>query len=143
MFSQQPSSFPPAVPTSSSEPSGFTSSRSVEYGHETYTNPQGSQLNQPYQTGNVLLPPRTFQTPMLNQTASSQFHYPNPAMMQHSYPPMYGLAKPPDGPRRYGGDEQWRPPSNEFSTDSQRGAWMSNGRTLLSAASFAQEEFAT
>ncbi|KAI3812328.1 hypothetical protein L1987_17035 [Smallanthus sonchifolius] len=138
MFSQQPSSFLPAVPTSSCEPSGFSSSRSVEYGHETYTNPQGSQSNQPYQTGNVPLPPRTFQTPMLNQTAASQFQYPNPAMMQHPYPPMYGLTKPSDGPRRYGGDEQWRPPSN---TDSQRGAWLSNGRTSLSAAPFAQEGY--
>ncbi|KAK9071849.1 hypothetical protein SSX86_008279 [Deinandra increscens subsp. villosa] len=134
MFSQQPSSFLPTVSTSLRELSGFSSSRTVEYGHETYTTPQGSQSNQQYQTGNVLLPRRTFQAPMLNQTAAGQFQYPNPAIMQHPYPSLYGLTKPPDGPRRYGGDEQWRPLSNEFSNDSQRGAWMSNGRPSLSVA---------
>ncbi|KAI7724686.1 hypothetical protein M8C21_004563 [Ambrosia artemisiifolia] len=140
MFPQQPSSFLPAVPISSREPSGFSSSRTVEYGHETYTNLQGSQSKQQYLTGNAPLPPRTFQTLMLNQTATGQFHYPNPAVMQHPYPSLYGLTKPPDGPRRHGVDEQWRPPSKELGTDSQRGAWMGNGRTSLSAAPpFAQE----
>lgn len=139
MYSQQPPAFLSAIPTSSREPSGFSSLRTVEYGHEAYTNPQGSQLNQLYHTGNILLPPRAFQTPMLNQAAAGQYQYLNSAMMQRPYPPLYGLTKPPDGPRRYGGDEQWRPPSNEFGIDSLRGSWMSNGRTSLSAAPFAQE----
>ncbi|KAK1438045.1 hypothetical protein QVD17_03846 [Tagetes erecta] len=142
MISQQPPSFLPAVPTSLREASGFSSLRTVEYGHEVYTNPQGSQLNQQYHTGNAPLPPRTFQTSMLNQAVAGQFQYPNPVMMQRPYPPLYGLTKPPDGSRRYGGDEQWRPPLNEFGIDSQRGAWMSNGWTSLSAASsFAQEGY--
>ncbi|KAJ0428213.1 hypothetical protein HanHA300_Chr17g0643611 [Helianthus annuus] len=118
MFSQQPLSFLPAVPANSREPSGFSSSRTVEYGHETYTNLQGSQSKQQYQTGSAPLPTRTFQTPMLNQTAAGQFQYPNPGMMQHPYP-LYGLTKQPD---------------------SQRGAWMNNGRASVSAAPpFAQE----
>ncbi|KAJ0825138.1 putative CID domain-containing protein [Helianthus annuus] len=120
MFSQQPLSFLPAVPANSREPSRFSSSRTVEYGHETYTNLQGSQSKQQYQTGNTPLPTRTFQTPMLNQTAAGQFQYPNPGMMQHPYP-LYGLTKPPD---------------------SQRGAWMNNGRASVSAAPpFTQEGY--
>lgn len=131
IFPQQPSSFLPAV----------ASSRTVEYGHDTYANPQGSQSNQQFQTANVPLP-RAFQSPMLPQTGAGQFQYPNPTMLQHPYPPLYGLTKPPDGPRRYGAEEQWRPPSNEFGTDSQRGAWISNGRTPLSSGPpFAQEVY--
>ncbi|KAK9076295.1 hypothetical protein SSX86_004628 [Deinandra increscens subsp. villosa] len=138
MFSQQPPSFLPAV----REPSGFSSSRAVEYGHETFTNPQASQSKQQFQNGNVSLPSRTFQPLMLTQTAASQFQYPNPAMIQHPYRPMYGLTKPPDGPRRYGADEQWRPPSNEFGTESQRGTWISNGRSQLSTGPpFVQEGY--
>lgn len=122
------------------QPSGFNSSRTVEYGHETYTHPQGSQSNQQFQSANVPLPPRAFQPSMLAQTASGQFQYPNPTMLRHPHTSLYGLTKPPDGLRRYGADEQWRPPLNEFSTDNQRGAWISNGRTPLSSGpSFAQE----
>ncbi|KAI3502006.1 hypothetical protein L1887_30037 [Cichorium endivia] len=49
------------------------SSSRVEYGHETYTNPQGSQSNQQIQiqTANVTLPPRPFQPPMLPQNAAA------------------------------------------------------------------------
>lgn len=104
MFPQQPSSFLPAV----REPSGFSTSRTLEYGHETYTN--HSQSNQQFQNGNVSLPSRTFQPPMLTQTAAGQFQYPNPAILQHPHLPLYGLTKPPDGQRRYVVDEQWRPP---------------------------------
>lgn len=142
MFPQQPSCFVPAVASSSREPSGFNSSRTVEYGHETYTNPQGSQSNQQFQSANVPLPARAFQPPMLPQTAGGQFQYPKPAMLQHPYPPLYGLTKPPDGPRRYGADEQWRPTSNEFNSDNQRGAWISSGRTSLSSVPpFTQEGY--
>ncbi|XP_076891028.1 ENHANCER OF AG-4 protein 2-like [Bidens hawaiensis] len=122
VFSQQPLPFLPAV-------------------RETYTNPQGSQSQQ-FQNGNVSLPSRTFQPPMLTQTAACQFQYPNPAMQQHPYPPRYGITKPPDGMRRYGADEQWRPPPNEFGTESQRGAWISNGRPPLSTGPpFVQEGY--
>ncbi|KAL4569992.1 hypothetical protein LXL04_025641 [Taraxacum kok-saghyz] len=114
------------------------SSSRVEYTHETYTNPQGSQI----QTANVGLPPRAFQPPLiLPQNAGGQFQYPKPGM--HAYQQsLYGLTKPPDGgpPRRYGADEQWRPPpSNEFTTDSQRagaGAWRIS---LSSGPTFTQE----
>lgn len=116
----------------SHEPSGYSSARTVEYRHEIYKNPHGSQSNQQYQTGNVPMPPRTLQTPIPNQTAAGHLQYSNPAMMQHPYPRLYGPTKQPGGSRRQ--------PSSEFSTDSQRGAWMSNGRTLLSAGPlFAQE----
>ncbi|KAL8208158.1 hypothetical protein R6Q57_007570 [Mikania cordata] len=128
MFSQQSSSFLPTA----REASGFSSSRTVELAHETYTNPQGSQSKQQFQNGNVAFPSRTFQPLMVAQTAASQFQYPNPAMLQNPYPPLYGLTKPPNGPRRYSADEQWRLPSNEFGSESQRGAWISNGRTQLS-----------
>ncbi|KAI3694063.1 hypothetical protein L1987_77022 [Smallanthus sonchifolius] len=138
MFSQQSSSFLPAV----REPLGFSSSRAVEYGHETYTNSQGSQSKQQFQNGNVPLPSRTFQPPMLTQTAAGQFQYPNPAMLQHPYPPPYGLTKPPDGSRRYGADEHRSPPSKEFGTKIQRGGWISNGRTQLSTGTpFVQEGY--
>ncbi|GJT06163.1 enhancer of AG-4 protein 2 isoform X1 [Tanacetum coccineum] len=123
------------------QPSGFNSSRTVDYGHETYTNPQGSLSNQQFQTANVSLPPRAFQPTMLPQTAAGQFQYPNPGM-RPSYSSMYGLTKPPDGPRRYVADEQWRPPSNEFGSDSQRGAWIGSGRSsLTSGPPFAHEDF--
>nr|GEY59980.1 hypothetical protein [Tanacetum cinerariifolium] len=123
------------------QPSGFNSSRTVDYGHETYTNPQGSLSNQQFQTANVSLPPRAFQPTMLPQTAAGQFQYPNPGM-RPSYPSMYGLTKPPDGPRRYVADEQWRPPSNEFGSDSQRGAWIGSGRSsLTSGPPFAHEGY--
>ncbi|XP_076950609.1 ENHANCER OF AG-4 protein 2-like [Bidens hawaiensis] len=108
----------------SREPSGYSSARTVEYRHEIYKNPHGSQSNQQYQTGNVPMPPRTLQTPIPNQTAAGHHQYSNPAMMQHPYPRLYGPTKPPGGSRRQ--------PSSEFSTDSQRGAWMGNGRTSLS-----------
>nr|XP_043639966.1 ENHANCER OF AG-4 protein 2 isoform X2 [Erigeron canadensis] len=139
MFPQQPPSFVPALASSSREPSGFISSRTLEYGHEAYANPQGFHSNQQFQNASIPLPSRAFQPNMPSQSATSQFQYPNPAVLQHSYPPLYGLTKPPDGLRRYGADEQWRPPANEFGTDSQRGPWIGSGRT--SGPSFAQEGY--
>ncbi|XP_071703423.1 ENHANCER OF AG-4 protein 2-like [Rutidosis leptorrhynchoides] len=130
MFLQQPSGSVPALASSSREASVFNSSRAVEYGHEMYTNPQGSHSNQQFQSANVPMPSRPFQPSMLTQTVVSQYQYPNPAMLQHPYPTQYGPTKPLDSLRRYGADEQWRPPLNEF---------RSSGRS--SGPPFAQEGY--
>lgn len=143
MFPQQPSYMPAGV-CGTREPSGYNSSRSLEYGHDTYSNPQGSHSSQQFQA-NAPLPQRVFHPTPPPQAPSAHFSYSNPTVQhhpQHPYAPPYTLTKHADGPRRYGADEQWRMPSNEFNTDNQRGAWVNGGRTSLSSGpSFAPEGY--
>ncbi|XP_050275952.1 ENHANCER OF AG-4 protein 2 isoform X4 [Quercus robur] len=131
MFPQQSSSFISTGLSSSQEPSGFNSSRQLEYGHnDIYLNPQISQPNQPFQQGNTSFTQRPLH-PAPPQNTSSHFSYTKPAVQQHPqhpYPRPYSLPSPLDSQRRFVADEQWRMPSSDFKTN-QRGGWMNGGRT--------------
>lgn len=131
MFPQQSSSFISTGLSGSQEPSGFNSSRQLEYGHnDIYLNPQISQPNQPFQQGNTSFTQRPLH-PAPPQNTSSHFSYTKPAVQQHPQHPYqrpYSLPSPLDGQRRFVADEQWRMPSSDFKTN-QRGGWMNGGRT--------------
>jgi hypothetical protein len=124
MFPQQPSCFVSTGVSSSREPSGFNSSRQLEYGHnDMYLNPQISQSNQPFQQGNTAFTQRPLH-PAPPHNTSSHFSYTKPTVQQHPQLPYhrpYSLPSPLDGQRRFVGDEQWRMPSSEFKNKSS--AW--------------------
>ncbi|KAJ8759369.1 hypothetical protein K2173_006889 [Erythroxylum novogranatense] len=97
------------------EPTGFSSSRQLEYGQNgTYMNPQASQANPHFQ-------------PEYNWS----FSFTNPAIQQHPqqvYPHPYNLSSLPDSRRQFVPEDQWRMPPSDFNTNNHHGAWM-NGRT--------------
>lgn len=134
MYAHQSSCFVPAgVGNNPHEPSGFTSSRPLDYGHhDSYLNSQPSQPIQPFQTGNAPLGQRPFHHAPPPQTPSSHYLYPTSTVQQNPYPRPYSLPNLPDGPRRYVADEHWRISTGEFNTDKQRGVWMSGGRASSS-----------
>ncbi|XP_052204558.1 ENHANCER OF AG-4 protein 2 isoform X2 [Diospyros lotus] len=141
IYPQQSSSFSTTGIQNPREPSGFNSSRPLEYGHhDVYCSSQVSQPNQQFQSGNAPilqrpfcpLPPPPPPPPPPPQAPSSHYFYPGPAAQQHSqhpYPRPYSLPSVPDAQRRYVADEQWRIPTSDFNADNQRGLWMSGGRT--------------
>lgn len=142
LFPQQSPCFTPVAACNSREPSGFNSSRNLEYGHnDMYLNPQASQQNQHFQPNNASFAQRSLH-PSMSQNAPGHFSYTKPAIQQHpqhSYPHPYPLPSHPDGRMRFVADEQWRMPSGEFNTDNHHGAWMS-GRPLSHAGPpFSQE----
>ncbi|PPD74057.1 hypothetical protein GOBAR_DD29010 [Gossypium barbadense] len=120
LFPQQSPCFVPGV-CNSREPSGYVSSRQLDYGHnEMYLNAQSSQPSQQFQPGNAAFVQRPL-APSLPQTSSSHFSFTKPAMPphpQHSYPQY-------DGWRPFVADEQWRMPAGEYNTDNQHGGWIS------------------
>ncbi|XP_059447439.1 ENHANCER OF AG-4 protein 2 isoform X2 [Corylus avellana] len=132
MFPQQSVCFVSTGVPSSREPSGFNSSRQLEYGHnDMYINPQISQPNQQFQQSDTSFTQRPLH-PAPHHNTSSHFSYTKPTIQQHPqhpYPHPYPLPPIPDGQRRFVSDEQWRMPSSEFKTDHQRGGWINGGRT--------------
>ncbi|KAK8560755.1 hypothetical protein V6N13_026191 [Hibiscus sabdariffa] len=118
----------------SREPSGYNSSRQLEYGHnEMYLNAQSSQPCQQFQPGNTAFVQRPL-PPSLPQTSSSHFSFTKSSMPphpQHSYPAQYSLPSQHDGRRPFVADEQWRMPSGDYNTDNQCG-W-TTGRNPPSA----------
>ncbi|XP_058184581.1 ENHANCER OF AG-4 protein 2 isoform X2 [Rhododendron vialii] len=134
MYAHQSSCFVAAgVGNNPHEPSGFTSSRPLDYGHhDSYLNSQPSQPIQPFQTGNAPLGQRPFHHAPPPRTPSSHYLYPASTVQQNPYPRPYSLLNLPDGPRRYVADEHWRISTGEFNTDKQRGVWMSGGRASSS-----------
>ncbi|KAJ0094602.1 hypothetical protein Patl1_16371 [Pistacia atlantica] len=143
LFTQQSPCFVPTGMCSSREPSGYNSSRQLEYGHnDIYLNPQASQPNQQFQQGNAPFVQRPLH-PALPQTPSNHFSFTKPGIQQHPhqhYPRPYAMPSHPDNQRRYVGDEQWRMPSGEFNTESQHGVWMGGRRTPpQSGPTFVQE----
>lgn len=146
MFPQQSPCFAPTGVCNSREPSGFNSSRPLEYGHnDMYLNHQASQPSQQFQPGNTPFSQRPLHPAPSPQTQPSHFSYTNPNIQQHQQHPYshpYPLPPPPDTRRRFGADEQWRMSSSELNTDSQRGLWMSGGRTpSCSGPPFVQEGY--
>ncbi|KAK9274493.1 hypothetical protein L1049_021742 [Liquidambar formosana] len=144
MFPQQSPCFVQSGVCSSREPSGYNSSRPLEYGHnDVYLNPQTSQPNQQFQPGNTPFAQRPLHPAPPPQTPSNHFSFTKPTIQQHQqhpYPHSYSLPSLPDGRRRFVAEEQWRMPS-EF-TDNQRGVWMNAGRTpSCSGPSFVQEGY--
>ncbi|GLT37456.1 hypothetical protein SLA2020_117730 [Shorea laevis] len=126
LFPQQSSCFAPIRVCTSREPSGYNSSRQLEYGHnDMYLNSQSSQPNQQFQPSNTSFVQRPLH-PSLPQNPSSHFSFTKPAIPQHpqhSYPP-YSLPPQHDSRRQYVADEQWRMPSAEYNADNQRGGWV-------------------
>ncbi|KAJ8759921.1 hypothetical protein K2173_010067 [Erythroxylum novogranatense] len=126
------------------EPTGFSSSRQLEYGQNgTYMNPQASQANPHFQPGNppfLQRPPH----PNLPQNTTGHFPFTNPAIQQHPqqvYPHPYNLSSLPDSRRQFVPEDQWRMPPSDFNTNNHHGAWM-NGRTPSHAGPpFGQEGY--
>ncbi|XP_017975274.1 PREDICTED: ENHANCER OF AG-4 protein 2 isoform X1 [Theobroma cacao] len=144
LFPQQSPCFPTGV-CNSREPSGYNSSRPLEYGHnEMYLNAQSSQPSQQFQPGNTGFVQRPLH-PSLPQTSSSHFSFTKPAMPphpQHSYPPQYPLPSQHDGRRPFLADEQWRmPPAGEYNTDNQRGGWIAGRNPSPAGPLFVQEGY--
>ncbi|XP_044490346.1 ENHANCER OF AG-4 protein 2 isoform X2 [Mangifera indica] len=144
LFTQQSPFFVPTGMCSSREPSGYNSSRQLEYGHnDIYLNPQASQPNQQFQQSNTPYLQRPLH-PSLPQTSSNHFSFTKPGIQQHPhqhYPCPYAMPHP-DNQRRYVGDEQWRMSSGEFNTESQHGVWMGGRRTPpQSGPTFVQEGY--
>ncbi|XVF29117.1 hypothetical protein REPUB_Repub15cG0092000 [Reevesia pubescens] len=143
LFPQQSPCFPTGV-CNSREPSGYNSSRQLEYGHnEMYLNAQSSQPSQQFQPGNTAFVQRPL-PPSLPQTTSSHFSFSKPAMAPHpphSYPPQYSLPSQHDGRSPFVADEQWRTPAGEYNTDNQRGGWIAGRNPSSSGPLFVQEGY--
>ncbi|XP_022153132.1 ENHANCER OF AG-4 protein 2-like isoform X2 [Momordica charantia] len=131
IYGQQPPSFVPTAVCNSIEPSGYNSSRQLEYGHnDIYLNTQVSQPNQQFQQGNPNFIQRQMHTGP-PQNPPSHFSYAKPSVQQHPPHPYHHPYSSPslmDGRRPFLGDEQWRMPSNEFKTENRQGVWMNGGR---------------
>ncbi|XP_022733731.1 ENHANCER OF AG-4 protein 2-like isoform X2 [Durio zibethinus] len=142
LFPQKSPCFPTGV-CNSREPSGYSSSRQLEYGNnEMYLNPQSSQPSQQFQPGNTAFVQRPL-PPSLPQTSSSHFSFTKPAMPphpQHPYP-QYPLPSQHDGRRPFVADEQWRMPAGEYNTDNQRGGWIAGRNPSPSGPLFVQEGY--
>ncbi|KAE8658443.1 Tudor/PWWP/MBT domain-containing protein, putative isoform 2 [Hibiscus syriacus] len=127
----------------SREPSGYNSSRQLEYGHnEIYLNAQSSQPSQQFQPGNTALVQRPL-PPNLPQISSSHFSFTKSSMRphpQHSYPPPYSLPSQHDSHRPFVADEQWRMPAGDYNTDNQCG-WMAGRNPPPSGPLFVQEGY--
>ncbi|XWS09155.1 hypothetical protein CRYUN_Cryun40dG0061900 [Craigia yunnanensis] len=143
LFPQQSPCFPTAV-SNSREPSGYNSSRKLEYGHkEMYLNSQSSQSSQQFHPGHTVFVQRPL-PPSLPQTSSNHFSFTKPAMPphpQHSYPPQYSLPSQHDGRRPFVADEQWRMPAGEYHTDNQRGGWIAGRNPSAAGPLFVQEGY--
>ncbi|KAG2701795.1 hypothetical protein I3760_06G060100 [Carya illinoinensis] len=143
MFQQQSLCFASTGVSNSREPSGFNSSRQLEYGHnEMYLNPQISQPNQQFQQGETSFTQRPLH-PAPPHNPSSHFSYAKQTIQQHAQHPYHhpnSLPSLPDGQRQLVADEQWRMPSGEFKTEHQHGGWM-NGERARSGLTFAQEGY--
>ncbi|XVE84746.1 hypothetical protein DITRI_Ditri17bG0037500 [Diplodiscus trichospermus] len=143
LFPQQPPCFPTAV-CNSREPSGYNSSRQLEYGHnEMFLNSQSSQPSQQFQHGNTAFVQRPL-PPGLPQTSSSHFSFTKPAIPphpQHSYPPQYSLPSQQDGRRPFIADEQWRMPAGEYNSDNQHGGWIGGRNPSAAGPLYVQEGY--
>ncbi|KAK8578478.1 hypothetical protein V6N13_100315 [Hibiscus sabdariffa] len=125
LFPQQSPCFVTGM-CNSKEPSGYVSSRQMEFGrNEMYLNAQSSQPTQQLQPGNTAFVQRPL-PPSLSQTSSSHFSFTKPALPphpQHSYP-QFSLPSQHDGRRPFVADEQWRMPAGEYNTDNQHSGWV-------------------
>ncbi|XP_062090045.1 ENHANCER OF AG-4 protein 2 [Humulus lupulus] len=143
MFTQQPHCYVPTGVCGPRDPSGFNSSRQLEHGHnDMYLNPQVSQPNQQFPQSNTPYIQRPLH-PVPPQNPSGHFSYSKPTIQQHPQHPYhhpYPLPSHPDGRRQFVADEQWRMPSGEFKSDSQRGVWVNGGMTH-SGPPFGQEGY--
>ncbi|XWS22358.1 hypothetical protein CRYUN_Cryun29cG0026900 [Craigia yunnanensis] len=143
LFPRQSPCFPTGV-CNSREPSGYNSSRQLEYGHnEMYLNAQSSQPSQQFQPGNTSFVQRPI-PPSLSQTSSSHFSFTKPAMPphpQHSYPPQYLLPSQHDGRRPFVTDEQWRMPAGEYNADNQCGGWIAGRNPPPAGTLFVHEGY--
>ncbi|GMI71812.1 hypothetical protein HRI_000850500 [Hibiscus trionum] len=142
LFLQQSPCFQPGA-QNSREPSGYSSSRQLEYGHnEMYLNAQSSQPSQQFQPGNTAFVQRPL-PPSLPQTSSSHFSFTKSSMPPHpqqSYPPQYSLPSQHDGRRPFVADEQWRMPAGDYNTDNQCG-WITGRNPPSAGPLFVQEGF--
>ncbi|GMI70493.1 hypothetical protein HRI_000718600 [Hibiscus trionum] len=127
----------------SREPSGYVSSRQMEFGrNEMYLNAQSSQPSQQLQSGTTAFVQRPL-PPSLPQTSSSHFSFKKPVLLphpQHSYP-QFPLPSQHDGRRPFVADEQWRMPAGEYNTDNQHGAWVAGRNPSPCGPIFVQEGY--
>ncbi|XVE81324.1 hypothetical protein DITRI_Ditri15bG0054800 [Diplodiscus trichospermus] len=141
LFPQQSPCFPTGV-CNSREPSGYNSSRQLEYGHnEMYLNAQSSQPSQQFQPGNTAFVQRPLPPP---QTSSSHFSFSKPAIPlhpQHPYPPQYSMPSQHDGRRPFVADEQWIMPAGEYNSDNQCGGWIAGRNPSAAGPLFVREGY--
>lgn len=146
LFSQQSSCFGPMGVCTSREPSGYNSSRQLDYGrNDIYVNSQSSQPSQQFQPSNTNFVQRPLH-PSLPQNPSAHFSFTKPVVPQHpqhpQHPyPSYSLASQHDGLRQFGTDEKWRMPSADYNPDNQRGGWVSGRNPSHAGPLFVQEGY--
>ncbi|CDP11018.1 unnamed protein product [Coffea canephora] len=164
MFAQQGPSFVPIGVGTTQEPSRYSSTRSLEYGHSNmYANSLASQPNMQFQPGNVPFTQRPLPPNPPPQGTPSHFSYPVPTIRHHSpavqhHPPPIQNPLPPvqhppphsytlqysvpnfaDGSRHFSVDEQWRMRPSDLNSD-QRGVWM-HGVRSCSGPAYAQDGY--
>ncbi|GLT25943.1 hypothetical protein SLA2020_010410 [Shorea laevis] len=142
LFPQQLSCFVPMGVCTSQEPSGYNSSRQMEYGHnDMYLNPHSSQPGQQFQPSNTNFVQRLLH-PSLPQNPSSHFSFTKPAIPQHPWPAYSPYSLPQcDGRRQFVGGEQWRMPSAEYNADNQQGGWVAGRNSSHAGPLFVQEGY--
>ncbi|PIA64187.1 hypothetical protein AQUCO_00201459v1 [Aquilegia coerulea] len=144
MFLVPSSSLVPAGMNNTHDPSGFTSFRPPDYGHnEIYITSHNSQPSQQFQGGNTPFAQRPYHQVPPAQTPTSYHAYNKPSgqhHMQQSFPQPYSLPAFPNARRQYVVDEQWRMPSNDLN-DNQHTGWLGGGRAPCSRPPFVQEGF--
>ncbi|GLT96590.1 hypothetical protein SLE2022_142000 [Rubroshorea leprosula] len=141
LFPQQLSCFVPMGVCTSREPSGYNSSRQMEYGHnDMYLNPHSSQPGQQFQPSNTDFVQRLLH-PSLPQNPSGHFSFTKPAIPQHPWPAYSPYSLPPqcDGRRQFVVDEQWRMLSAEYNANNQQGGWVAGRNPSHAGPLFVQE----
>ncbi|XP_021724696.1 ENHANCER OF AG-4 protein 2-like [Chenopodium quinoa] len=123
-------------------PAGLSGSLDTPGYNSVYAGPLAGQSNQQYQQSQQFQPcqatygQRAFPPVTVPQPPSGHFAYNKPTQQMpqpRPHPPPsvpshpYTSASHSEGLRRFG-DEQWRPASAEYNTDSQHNSWMNGGR---------------
>ncbi|KAF5177661.1 Enhancer of ag-4 protein [Thalictrum thalictroides] len=143
MFLAPSSSLVPAGLSNTHDPSGFTSFRPSDYGHnEMYLH--NSQPSQQFQAGNTPFAQRPYHQVPPAQTPTSYHAYNKPSAqhhMQQPFPHPYSLPSFPNARRPFVVDEQWKMPSNDLNPDNQHPGWLGGGRPPCSRPPFVQEGF--
>ncbi|XP_021735420.1 ENHANCER OF AG-4 protein 2-like isoform X2 [Chenopodium quinoa] len=136
-------------------PAGLSGSLDTPGYNSVYAGPLAGQSNQQYQQSQQFQPSqatygqRAFPPVTVPQPPSGHFSYSKPTVQQQMpqprpHPPPvpshpYTSASHSEGLRRFG-DEQWRPASAEYNTDSQHNSWMNGGR-VPAVTNFAGEAY--
>ncbi|GAB2275282.1 ENHANCER OF AG-4 protein [Dionaea muscipula] len=130
---QQSSSFHPAGMAAPQEAAAFSSSRSLDYGHnDMFVGSQTTHPKQQFQAAHAAFVQASIHQVRPPQTSANLHPYNTHTVqqnLQHAYSHPYSSPSLSDGRMRFVAEEQWRASSAEYKTDSQHGAWMNDSRT--------------